>query len=427
MRNKKTPAQILLGSVLITGGLFALGIVLLASFVFLTGAKITHAATILESSAWPLSDPNSADSLGLNGSVITDPPFSNYPLLNTSRDLYKYRAWIFGTTPATELKLVLHNGSSLLDCASETKTGIDYGVSNTPTLQTFTFSGTQCVMATNQRYEFRLSVGSGSGYGQKGLTGIPAFIAADSLDFTVEGQSSNIYAEILEPLPYGTTTATTTFDISIKFYSNNGFDFGTLPAQNIGWRLYDAVTGNLEKEYIDNFAENTAFNFTYSTTTTAVAGSKTLLAFIENADTDQPLAVPPETFFNVATNTYYIATGLLSPRDNPADLTQIDCDTFDVGCQFQKALTFLFVPSNAVLDRYAGLWQQIRNKVPFGYVSAVIDQLGALDDSATPAFTFGDIPFVNSLFTPLKDTLGVILFGIYAIYFYRHRLTQLDI
>ncbi len=235
------------------------------------------------------------------------------------------------------------------------------------------------------------------------------------------------YTQIVAPQPYGTTTATTSVDIDVSFKVSAGIDLSTVPAFNIGYRIYDAVTGELEQQYSDNFEENTALFFTYSTTTSLTQGSKTIKSFIENANTGVDLIPEDETFFNVVTNSYFEATGLQSPRDNPANLTQIDCDTFDIGCQFQKALTFLFVPSQTILDRYNSLWQTIRYKVPFGYVNVVIDQLSKLDETGARAFNLGELPFMSTVFTPFREAMAVILWGVYAIYFYLNRLTKLDI
>lgn len=235
------------------------------------------------------------------------------------------------------------------------------------------------------------------------------------------------YNQIVAPQPYGVTTASTSVNLSVTYRVAADFNFAQVPAFNIGYRIYDAVTGELETEYSDNFEENTALFFTYSTTTALIEGSKIMRSYIENAVTGQDLVVEDDTFFNVVTNTYLQATGIDNPRANPGDLSQIDCDTFDIGCQFQKALTFLIIPSQGVLDRYNSLWQQIRYKIPFGYVTVVITQLQELDNTATAVFDFGDLPFMSTVFTPFKDAISLILWGIFAIYFYQHRLTKLDI
>jgi len=239
--------------------------------------------------------------------------------------------------------------------------------------------------------------------------------------------SQQIDTFILQPSPYGTTTASTTVSLSVNFSVQSGFDFQEVPPVFVGFRLYNAVTNEIELEWSTDFEANTAFNYTYSTTTTLSEGSKTLVSFIERQDNGQDVTPEDSIFFNVISNTYLLATGIESPRANPSELTQIDCDTFDIGCQFQKALTFLFVPSQDVLDRFSSLWQRVRYKVPFGYVSVVIDQLGGLDDTATAVFDLGDLPFMNTIFTPFRDLLGVLLWGIFAVYFYQHRLTKLDI
>lgn len=242
-----------------------------------------------------------------------------------------------------------------------------------------------------------------------------------------EAPIGDIYTFINQPSPYGVTTASTSVPISVTYKVSAGFNFEDLPAYNIGYRIYDAVTNELELEYSDPFDADTALFFTYTDTINLTSGSKIMRAFIENAETGIDLAVEDDTFFNVVTNTYVNSTGIENPRSTPGALTQINCTSFDVGCQFQKALTFLFVPSQDVLNRYNSLWQSIRYKVPFGYVSVVIDQLGALDDTATPAFDLGDLPFMSTVFTPFRDALALILWGIFAIYFYQHRLTKLDI
>ncbi len=235
------------------------------------------------------------------------------------------------------------------------------------------------------------------------------------------------YTQIIRPAPYGTTTASTSVNLSIDYKVAGDFNFSVVPPFDVGFQIFDAVTNQLELEYIDSFEQNTAVFFNYSSTTVLLPGSKIMRTYIKNSNTGVDLVPQDETFFNVVNNSYLEATGLLNPKANPADLTQINCSTFDVGCQFQKALTFLLIPSQNVLDRYNSLWQNIQYKVPFGYVTATINQLEDLDQTATPVFDFGDIPFLSTIFSPFKEALALILWGIYAIYFYQHRLTKLDI
>jgi len=236
--------------------------------------------------------------------------------------------------------------------------------------------------------------------------------------------SESQYIKIIEPAPYGTTTASTSVFVSVNFSTPVTFD--PRPETVRYYEIIDAVTGEVEYTYSETLPANTLENLFINDTLNLSAGSKTIRAYYKTT-TNVPYSEIVESFFNVATNTYLMATGIDNPQSNPDDLTQIDCQIFDVGCQFQKALVFLFVPSQNVLDRFSNLWQSIRTKAPFGYVSAVLDQLTELDNSGTAAFDLGELPFMNTLFTPFKDAFAVIMWGIYAIYFYQHRLTKLDI
>ncbi len=242
----------------------------------------------------------------------------------------------------------------------------------------------------------------------------------------VNPSNNNRINTITAPLPYGTTTATTTFDIKISFYSVAGFDYLTLPPQSFGWELYDAVSGELEKQYTQNVSEGTAFTLSYSTTTIAIEGSKILKSFIRNTDTGLDIVPIDETFFNVATNTYLIATGLNSPAENPSGLTQINCDTFDIGCQFQKAIVYLFVPPQNVLDRFTNVWSRLSSVKPFGYLTAGLDALRGINNTSGIAYTMPTIPFVDDIFNPLNNGISVLLWGVFAFVFYK-RIKQIDI
>jgi len=229
--------------------------------------------------------------------------------------------------------------------------------------------------------------------------------------------------EILNPT-YGTTTATTTFNVQIHFKTPFSIDFR--PTTTRTYEIVDAVTGELNYRSTTTIPANSAENLLVNENATTTIGSKFIRAFYADIQGNIYSEVD-EVFFNVATNTYFIATGLLTPIDNPYLLTQIDCGTFEFGCQVQKAITFLFVPSNDVLDKFKNLWQTIAEKKPFGYVTVTINQLEALDVSGSSAFTLGTIPFMDSLFTPLRTAVSTILWALFAIYFYQRRLKHLDI
>lgn len=72
------------------------------------------------------------------------------------------------------------------------------------------------------------------------------------------------------------------------------------------------------------------------------------------------------------------------------------------------------------------VWDQVKRKPPFGYIVVLFEELENINGSATPRFDFGDIPFLSTVFTPIRDGLAVLLWGLFGIYFYK-RLTKLDI
>jgi hypothetical protein len=239
-----------------------------------------------------------------------------------------------------------------------------------------------------------------------------------------DGISSTEYITINEPSPYGTTTASTTVNIDIDYKTPYTIDFR--PTTTRTYIIKDAVTLEVEDVYAVTIGANSAEQLNVQEEIELTEGSKLLYAGyqLENGAWYSEVA---ETFFNVATNTYLAATGVETPRDGTGTQTQIDCTLYDVGCQFQKAIQFLFKPSSTALDRFQNLWTLIELKKPFGYVSVTIAQLTGLNESATPYFTMPTIPFMESVFTPIKVGVGLILWGLYFIFWYHKRLKHLDI
>ena len=90
-------------------------------------------------------------------------------------------------------------------------------------------------------------------------------------------------------------------------------------------------------------------------------------------------------------------------------------------------MQFVFKPSSTALDKFKNIWTLIQNKKPFGYVTATIVQLKTLDSSGVSLFTFGSLPFMDAVFTPLKNYIAGILWFLYFVYWYVRRLKHLDI
>jgi len=245
------------------------------------------------------------------------------------------------------------------------------------------------------------------------------------IDFTdYEPTQEYKYIEILSPQPYGTTTASTTVSISVRFQTPLTID--PRPTTTRAYYIVDAVTNEPEYSYTQVIGPNTAENITISEDVVLTPGSKILRASYFD-QFQEPYGQIDETFFNVATNTYLTATGLVSPRATAGNLSQINCDLFNVGCQFQKAMTFLFTPSAGTLDKYTNTWQTIKSKRPIGYITVTIEQIKSLSSVGTPAFSLGTIPFMDTIFVPFRTLISAILWGIFAICFYHFRLKHIEL
>jgi len=251
---------------------------------------------------------------------------------------------------------------------------------------------------------------------------------AFEFDFEIGGETPTgtvpqQYVTIIRP-EYGTTTASTTVTTEINFRTPFSIDFR--PTTTRSYIITDAVTGEIEHAYSVTIPANSAESLNVDDILVLADGSKILTAGYMTTSGAWYSEVA-ETFFNVATNTYLMATGLETPRSGSGGQTQIDCTTFDVGCQFQKAMQFVFRPSPDSLDRFANIWTLIETKKPFGYVTVTIAQLTGLNQEADPYFTMPTIPFMEAVFTPMKAGLGAILWGIFFILWYHKRLKHLVI
>jgi len=229
--------------------------------------------------------------------------------------------------------------------------------------------------------------------------------------------------QILKP-EYGTTTATTTFTYSIKFKTPFSLDYRPTTTRKVV--IIDAISYAQEYSTSTTIAPNTSENIIFNGTATTPIGSKYISAYY--TDINGVIYSEVDTiFFNVATNTYLALTGLVSPNATTSELSQINCTLYDIGCQFQKALVFLFIPPKDSLEKWGNLWQSIADKKPFGYFTITKNSLENLDESAVSAFDLGTIPFMDSIFTPFRTLIAGILWSIFAIYFFNRRLIHIDI
>ncbi len=235
--------------------------------------------------------------------------------------------------------------------------------------------------------------------------------------------AQNSFITITRPTPYGVTLPVGPIDTRAYFF----FDVAQATTTKTVIEIYDAVTNQLQHTANVIIPTGNTVNFEMPVNFTMATGSKKMIASYRIASNNQDLLVPDESFFNVGTNTYLLATGLETPESIPAGLTQIECATFDVGCQFQKAMVFVFVPSQSVLNKFSTLWQELKYLKPFGYVTIIYDQIKAISVAGVGAYTMPVIPFISTIFDPLKTVMGIMLWGVFAFVFYNKRLKNLDI
>ena len=252
----------------------------------------------------------------------------------------------------------------------------------------------------------------------------------------------------------GTSTPSTTLDIELNY--NIGTDLaqfsldGSLPS-GIGIRL--ALLNTATNEAISlgtDFAiASTTGAHTYATTTTQIAGDYTLTAELvgDYGSVSPPpgcTPFPPFTTCDTTTNINVLATSLppitfaldngtfpligfqVGSTTSRNGLATTTCSITQIGGCFQNALAFLFYPSPNALDGYATIWQNIKNKPPFGYVTITIASLGGFGASSTPAFSFPVLPLMDTIFTPLRTGIGALLWLLFGVMFYK-RLRHLDI
>jgi len=108
------------------------------------------------------------------------------------------------------------------------------------------------------------------------------------------------------------------------------------------------------------------------------------------------------------------------PAEEALPLVRV-CADLDVICHLHNWVVttisaigrFLFVPSPSSLERFAGLWPMVADRVPIGYWSLVRDSFAGFG-TGTPAFTLPTVP----LFDVLRSAFGLILwvgFGFWLI------------
>lgn len=95
------------------------------------------------------------------------------------------------------------------------------------------------------------------------------------------------------------------------------------------------------------------------------------------------------------------------PNYTPAE---VDCNS---GVALQDAICVMIVPSVESTSRFNNLWEPIKTKVPFGYLTLIIDSFNSLE-AESGEYTLPTISF----FDDLKDVIEIalwVMFGAYVV------------
>lgn len=411
-----TKAERLLSPLAVFCSSVASAVALATLFLF---APLSAQADTVLSLDFPLSNANSETSFSLNGAVITDPPNTTpYPLLSNSTILKSARFYVVGTNPERDLRLILNNGSSNLDCSSELKTGDDYGVTATAKLINFSFTGTQCSLNTGQRYEWRLSYGSGSGYAIKGLsaTGAGAYEISDTEYFVDSTYSNTLDASLYigtfdtKLITASSSGSRNTPTLGIQYFLDpDEYTFSNTPTA-ISASVYKISSGvstfvGQNKFNILSWLEGTSTrSFTMNTALDANSSFKIYINFW-NLVQDNIVFSRTSITLSVNTNNTSVTSYVVESVIDGTDFIQADWEDCSLtnwsGC-FNNSMRFLFVPSSETLNEFTLLQNDLNTKIPFVYTSQIDEIISNLFPSGTTNFELaietdlGEVVFFNT-------------------------------
>lgn len=96
------------------------------------------------------------------------------------------------------------------------------------------------------------------------------------------------------------------------------------------------------------------------------------------------------------------------------------------GC-FTNLFYAILFPSSDSINQFSNLFDLYKNKPPFGYISAIIEQLKGVNDTGSSVFTLHSLGILNTLiFDPLRSALIWVLWVGFAFVFY-NRLKNIQL
>jgi hypothetical protein len=101
---------------------------------------------------------------------------------------------------------------------------------------------------------------------------------------------------------------------------------------------------------------------------------------------------------------------------------QITCDPTSNLFSYSicNMMVWLFVPSPDFFNQIGGIYNDIKNKPPFGYFSAAQNAINAINSNATPALTFPDLSGLDYyIFDPIKTGLAWVLWFLFGFWIFK--------
>lgn len=108
-------------------------------------------------------------------------------------------------------------------------------------------------------------------------------------------------------------------------------------------------------------------------------------------------------------------TNIIPPVIDPG---VTDPDFGFLGNLIRDAITWLFVPSPELFNRFGNLWELVKQKPPLGYITASLGALGDLEQGTSPEELEGTTQ-LSSYFNPIKNVVSALLWTLTAVYLFR--------
>lgn len=104
-----------------------------------------------------------------------------------------------------------------------------------------------------------------------------------------------------------------------------------------------------------------------------------------------------------------------------------ECSTYDVFCHLRNFSTWLFTPKINALSKFKDLYDNYKNKPPFGYLSGIIDILNGVDSEEEAAFELeSNSTITDNIFSPIRTGMVWLFWGIFAFSLF-NRLKNIEL